>query len=41
MNYGGEVGWVFIMDRKQNTEVLHDFVFYGIEPEKVNLIMTV
>ena len=34
MNYGGEVGWVFIMDRKQNTEVLHDFVFYGIEPDE-------
>lgn len=34
MNYGGEIGWVFIMDRKQNTEILHDFVFNGIEPDE-------
>ena len=34
MNYGGEVGWVFIMDRKQNTEILHDFIFNGIEPDE-------
>ncbi|MBP3914943.1 MAG: LCP family protein [Clostridium sp.] len=34
MNYGGEVGWVFIMDRKQNTEILHDFIFNNIEPDE-------
>lgn len=34
MNYGGEIGWVFIMDRKQNTEILHDFIFNGIEPDE-------
>ena len=34
MNYGGEVGWVFIMDREQNTEILHDFIFNGIEPDE-------
>ena len=34
MNYGGEVGWVFIMDRKQNTQILHDFIFNDIEPDE-------
>ena len=34
MNYGGEIGWVFIMDREQNTEILHDFIFNGIEPDE-------
>ena len=34
MNYGGEIGWVFIMDRAQNTEILHDFIFNGIEPDE-------
>ena len=34
MNYGGEVGWVFIMDRKQNTEILHDIIFNNIEPDE-------
>lgn len=33
MNYG-KIGWVFIMDREQNTEILHDFVFSGIEPDE-------
>lgn len=33
MNYGG-IGWVFIMDRDQNTEILHDFIFNGIEPDE-------
>jgi len=34
MNYGGEIGWVFIMDREQNTKILHDFIFNGIEPDE-------
>ena len=34
MNYGGEIGWVFILDREQNTEILHDFIFNGIEPDE-------
>ena len=34
MNYGGEVGWVFIMDRKQNMQILHDFIFNDIEPDE-------
>lgn len=34
MNYGGNIGWVFIMDRKQNTEILQNFVFSGIEPDE-------
>ena len=34
MNYGGEIGWVFIMDREQNTEILNDFIFNGIEPDE-------
>ena len=33
MNYGGDIGWVFIMDREQNTKVLHDFIFRDIEPD--------
>ena len=33
MNYSG-IGWVFIMDRNQNTEILHDFIFNGIEPDE-------
>ena len=36
MNYGGNIGWVFIMDRKQNTEILQNFVFSGIEPDQSN-----
>lgn len=36
MDYGGEVGWVFIMDRKQNTEILHDFIFNNMEPDESN-----
>lgn len=40
MNYGGEIGWVFIMDREQNTEILHDFVFNGIEPDENNFDYT-
>lgn len=35
-NYGGEIGWVFIMDKEQNTEVLHDFIFNNIEPDESN-----
>ena len=34
MDYGGEVGWVFIMDKEQNTKVLHDFIFNDIEPDE-------
>lgn len=34
MNYGGDVGWVFIMDKKQNTEILHDFIFNAKEPDE-------
>lgn len=34
MNYGGNIGWVFIMDRKQNTQILQNFVFNGIEPDE-------
>ncbi|WP_195987383.1 LCP family protein [Clostridium sp. D53t1_180928_C8] len=34
MNYGGGIGSVFIMDRRQNTEILHDFIFNGIEPDE-------
>lgn len=33
MNYDG-VGSVFIMDRNQNTEILHDFIFNGVEPDE-------
>ena len=36
MKYGGGIGWVFIMDRKQNTEILHDFIFNDIEPDESN-----
>ena len=36
MNYGGEIGWVFIMDREQNAEILHDFIFNGMEPDESN-----
>lgn len=36
MNYSKEIGWVFIMDREQNTKVLHDFIFNDIEPNKSN-----
>ena len=34
MDYGGEAGWVFIMDKEQNTKVLHDFIFNDIEPDE-------
>lgn len=34
MNYGGDIGWVFIMDKEQNTEVLHDFIFNAVEPDE-------
>ena len=34
MDYGGEAGWVFIMDKEQNTKVLYDFIFNDIEPDE-------
>ena len=34
MDYAGEAGWVFIMDKEQNTKVLHDFIFNDIEPDE-------